>query len=117
MFSFLGVGGQYPLLSPTQFSFHFSSLSLFALGVVVHDPPPPTRACRQVMGGLDCATALRSWERSINREHRQRICAVSSHTDTKERRTVDAGFDHYQSKPVRGPQILEIASAAQNEPR
>ena len=71
------------------------------------------------MGGLDCAAALRAWEKSIGRPHRQRICAVSSHTDSKERRAALAGFDHFQEKPVRrgaqGTQkLLEIASAREN---
>jgi CheY-like chemotaxis protein len=62
-----------------------------------------------LMGGLDCATALREWERAIHRPRRQRICAVSGYSDSKERRAALAGFDHYQAKPIRGPLLLELA--------
>ena len=64
------------------------------------------------MGGIDCATALRDWERGINRPQRQRICAVSAHTDSKERRAVLAGFDHYRTKPIRGPLLIEVARSS-----
>jgi len=69
-----------------------------------------------VMDGIDCATALREWERSIGRAHRQRICAVSSHTAVKENRALSAGFDHYESKPIRHKCLLEIASARDLSP-
>ena len=61
---------------------------------------------------MDCALALRRWEASIGRQHRQRICAVSSHTSAKEKRTKAAGFDHYQTKPVRRDDLLAIARDA-----
>jgi hypothetical protein len=66
----------------------------------------------QPHAGVDCALALRRWEASIGRQHRQRICAVSSHTSAKEKRTKAAGFDHYQTKPVRRDDLLAIARDA-----
>ena len=61
-----------------------------------------------VMGGLDCATAMRTWEQSVGRCHHQRICAVSSHTDTKEKRAVSAGFDHYETKPIHITNLVSL---------
>ena len=68
-----------------------------------------------VMGGLDCAAALRAWERSIQRPFRQRICAVSSHSSAKEATAFGAGFDHYQTKPIAREGLLEIAARAARE--
>jgi CheY-like chemotaxis protein len=65
-----------------------------------------------VMGGLDCASALREWERQTGRPQRQRICAISSHSRAKEQRALSAGFDLYQNKPIRGKSLLQIATAA-----
>jgi CheY-like chemotaxis protein len=69
------------------------------------------------MGGLECASALREWEKKIGRTQRQRICAVSSHSRAKEQKALNAGFDSYQNKPIRGKSLLKVVTSDSDSQR
>lgn len=62
-----------------------------------------------VMNGYRCAQAIRTWERNVNRDRRQYICALTSHNQTHEQQLcMKVGMDQFEAKPVKVRRLIEI---------
>ena len=68
-----------------------------------------------VMNGYRCAQALRQWEARVQREERQFICALTSHSKPAERELgIGIGMNLFESKPARPKRLLDIVEQALN---
>ncbi|KAJ1450877.1 CheY-like superfamily [Pelagophyceae sp. CCMP2097] len=65
------------------------------------------------MNGYRCAQALRKWEERVDRQQRQFICALTSHSKPTERELgIGIGMDLFESKPARPRRLLDIVEHA-----
>ena len=66
-----------------------------------------------VMNGYRCAQAIRKWEARVEREQKQFICALTSHSKPSERELgMGIGMNLFEAKPAKPKRLLGIVERA-----
>jgi len=66
-----------------------------------------------VMNGYRCAQAIRKWEARVDREQKQFICALTSHSKPSERELgMGIGMNLFEAKPAKPKRLLGIVERA-----